>query len=292
MNKTIKILIAILILIIVIICILLFIFSTNNINFNNTTNVTNTTTSEYKDYEEQPIQKKEKYECNEFSMVSVTTENLLNLYFNHFKDTSYQNIEEAYNLLEEEYRKKRFGSIDAFNEYIQNNENFSESYLTRYDVNTFDEYTQYVCIDQNGKYYIFNETSVMDYDIILDTYTIDLPQFLEQYNEASAEQKAYMNVQKVYEAINNKDYNYVYNKLDNSFKQNNFATIEEFEQYVQESFLENTEIEGSVKVSDSGQYYVCTVQTVNNDTGDQKEETIIIKLNEGTDFVMSFTVEE
>ena len=103
--------------------------------------------------------------------------------------------------------------------------------LAQYQVTEEDGYTQYLLVDQNGKYYIANETAVMKYTTLLDTYTVDLPQFTESYNSANDSRKAGLNLQKVVDAINNNDYEYVYNKLDETFKSNNFPTLESFEQY-------------------------------------------------------------
>ena len=39
----------------------------------------------------------------------------------------------------------------------------------------------------------------------LDTYTIDLPEFVSKYNISSNEDKVLMNIQKVFDSINDKD---------------------------------------------------------------------------------------
>ena len=57
-----------------------------------------------------------------------------------------------------------------------------------------------------------------DYSVILDTYTVDLKDFTDKYNSADVSTKVGMNVEKVIEAINDKDYRYVYNKLDETFR--------------------------------------------------------------------------
>ena len=59
--------------------------------------------------------------------------------------------------------------------------------LKSYKIDKNNDYTQYVLIDNLENYYIFRETSVMDYTVILDTYTIDLPEFLEKYENAKYE---------------------------------------------------------------------------------------------------------
>ena len=70
------------------------------------------------------------------------------------------------------------------------------------------------------------EEEVGKYSVVLDTYTIDLPEFIEKYNSANEKTKVGLNIQKVFDAINNEDYEYVYNKLDNTFKQTNFKTVQ------------------------------------------------------------------
>jgi hypothetical protein len=46
----------------------------------------------------------------------------------------------------------------------------------------------------------------MDYKLILDEYTIDLPEFTEKYKKAAPQEKVGMNIEKIISAINNKDY--------------------------------------------------------------------------------------
>ena len=145
-------------------------------------------------------------------------------------------------------------------------------------------------IDPNNKYYIFNETAVMDYTLMLDTYTIDLPEFTEKYENNSNVIKAGLNIQKVFDAINDKDYKYFYNKLDSTFRQNNFPTEESFKDYVEKNFSNNQLVYDNGK--ESGDLYIYDV-TVSEGTESNKQavkKTFIVKLLEGTDFVMSFNV--
>ena len=163
--------------------------------------------------------------------------------------------------------------------------------LEQYQVNSYDDYTQYVCIDQNGKYYIFNETAIMNFELILDTYTVDIPQFTEQYNNSTDSEKVLLNIQKVFSAINDGDYNYVYNKLDSTFRQNNFPTLESFENYIIENFYENNSI-GYSNYQTSGDLHIYVISITNADDGTSitLEKNFIMQLFDGTDFVMSFNV--
>lgn len=130
----------------------------------------------------------------------------------------------------------------------------------------------------------------MDFKMILDTYTIDLPQFIEKYNQANDETKVALNLQKVFEAINDEDYNYVYNKLDDTFKQNNFPTLESFEEYVKNNFYSKNTITKANYTMENDMY----VYGLNISNADNENEFItkefIVKLEEETDFVMSFNI--
>ena len=65
---------------------------------------------------------------------------------------------------------------------------------------------RYVCKDGKDNFYIFNVNKVLDYTVVLDTYTVDLPEFTEKYNKVNAQEKVALNINKVITALNNKDY--------------------------------------------------------------------------------------
>ena len=234
------------------------------------------------------ISVKNKYECNEFKYMSVTIDELLNIYLNKYKNDISKNLERAYNMLDEDYRNKKFGNIEEFRKYVENNkEDILTTKLTSYQTKTDGENTRYICLSEKGNYYIFNETAVMDFSIILDTYTIDLPEFLEKYNVATDQQKVALNIDKFIQAINNKDYKYAYNCLADSYKNNYFKTELEFENYAKENFYENNTV-GYKQFDKEGNLYTYLVILTDKSTGEQKNKTFIMQLGEGTEFVMSF----
>lgn len=271
-----------LIIILLIICLILFI-CINKIDKN-----TSITGTEFKSYQEEYIAPKTKYECNEFSIINISTNELVQMYFNNFKNIVVQEIEKSYNLLDTEYREKKFGNIEEYKKYVENNkEIIFGSILASYQVQKNGENTRYICIDTNGNYYIFNETAIMDYTVILDTYTIDLPQFTEKYASATEQQKVALNIEKFIQAINDKSYYYAYNCLADSYKNNYFRTQEEFENYVKENFYSNSTV-GYNQFSIEGEVYTYSVVLTNKETGEQMNKTFIVKLEEGTDFALSF----
>ena len=214
-------------------------------------------------------------------------------YFEKMKSDLLYDQENIYNLLDDEYKEKKFGNIDSFKNYIElNRETFSNMEIQKYARYYYDGYTQYVALDNFGNYYVFNETSTMNYKVLLDTYTIDQPEFIEKYDSASDVEKAGYNIDKFITAINTKDYNYAYNHLAQSFKQNNFTTLESFINYVQNNFYSknNYEIKNGTK---EGDYYVYTVNITDaeQDTSKLVQKNFIVNIKDNREFELSFNKE-
>lgn len=213
--------------------------------------------------------------------------------FDKLRNDFIYNPELVYDELESDYRSKRFSSIDVFKEYLKDNslKNIMMN-IEKYQKNVYDDYTQYVCIDSNSNYYIFREDSVMNYKIILDTYTIDLPEFIEKYKSATDQVKVGMNIQKIIYAINSKDYKYVYDKLDKTFKKNKYNTLNIFENKMKQEFYDTNKVEYT-KFTKEGNIYIYNLNVKNgeNENAKEKKLTIIMKLKENTDFEMSFNIE-
>lgn len=230
---------------------------------------------------------------NSFDLVNTDDKYVINQYFSEYQTKLLNNTDSAYELLDQEYRENKYENPEEFSQYVETNyETLQNTYLTKYQINQFDEYKEYVCLDANNNYYIFIEKSMTDYSVILDTYTVDLKDFTDKYNSADVSTKVGMNVEKVIEAINDKDYRYVYNKLDETFRNNNFGSLDNFNTYMNENFYENNEME-YLEFSEEGDTYIYSARVKNTqeENSEGREITIIMRLLEGTDFVMSFSME-
>lgn len=234
----------------------------------------------------------ERNEDNSYDYESISDETYVTDLFNKYKEEVLYNTKLAYEYLDEEYKSLKFETLEKFQEYAKNNIKMNVTMkLEQYNKTVEDRYTQYICIDQNGKYYIFREKAVMDYSLILDTYTIDLPEFIEEYNKVTTMEKVGFNIQKCIDAMNDKDYSYVYNKLDNDFKNNNYKTEASFIKAIQDNLFNKNKVE-SVSSSHEGNTYIYRLNIEDKeDSNKNKNMTIIMKLKEGTDFVMSFSFE-
>lgn len=112
-----------------------------------------------------------KYGVNEYSVINISDEQLANIYLNNFKYYLINDIEYAYNLLDEEYRNIRFGSIEKFSEYL-NNIKYSDFSIEEYSVGTD---KRFIKIDiLNNEKIIFKINGVLDYSVYLDDYTVEI----------------------------------------------------------------------------------------------------------------------
>ena len=94
----------------------------------------------------------------EFNNISEST--YVSDLFSKYKEEILFNTNFAYDNLDEEYRNKRFGSLEEFNKYVKSNvKNNVTMKVSKYNKTVNDGITQYVCLDQNGREYIFKETA-------------------------------------------------------------------------------------------------------------------------------------
>lgn len=235
----------------------------------------------------------EKNDNNEVKKLELTDEQICIQYYYDYMSMLKNDIDKLYSKMDENYREKRFGSLEDFKQYVDDNkDSLNNSILSKYQVKNRGEYTEYMCVDQDGKYYIFNATAAMQYTLLLDTYTADLPEFTERYNNANEQEKVALNINKVMTAINAKDYKYVYSKLADSFKNNYFENEEALKEYLEENMLEINNVSYE-EFSREGNLYTYKLKIADGKIANYSEITmnIVMQLNEGTDFVMSFSIE-
>ncbi len=234
----------------------------------------------------------ENHEYNVFQYSRVDELTVLQNYVSLYKNNAVNNPEIAYEYIDSQYKNARFGNIDKFKEYVDYNmERIQRISVSKYSKEQKDGYTQYVCIDTDGNYYIIKETATMQFGLILDTYTLDLPEFTEKYENADDMTKVGMNIEKIKEALNSGDYEYVYNKFTDGFKNNYFKTVDDFKNYVQQNWYKTIKITYN-SVSTEGSAHVFEVY-LSDGTGENSNvitKNFNVRLQEGTDFIFSFNV--
>ena len=206
-----------------------------------------------------------------------------------FKNNALYNVQKGYELLDEEYRTKRFVDLTTFDAYIEvTAEELYNAKIQEYTINECDEYTQYICKDQYGNEYIFNAYGIAEYSVMLDTYTIPTPSFVEEYNKADDDEKAVLNLNRFLEAIENKDYRYAYSKIYSTFRNNNFPTQSDFENYINQNWLNYKNIE-TVEVENKSGVYVCKLK-IEDENNVTTERTFMIQLGDDMEYQVSFEI--
>ena len=133
----------------------------------------------------------------------------------------------------------------------------------------------------------------MQYEVFLDDYTIMSEEQLQYYNKLDEFDKSKYNMSKFIKMVNTKDYKAIYNVLNETFRNNNFKSVDDLKQYIQNNMYELNDIEIDEYDDETYEYYVfnCIITNMRN-ANESKSMTIIIDQGEGTDFTMSFSFEE
>lgn len=259
----------------------------------------------------------EKNKYNKVIIRKVTSEGIAEDYFYDYIEKMLYNTQDAYNLLDNEYRKKNFPTYKDFENYVINNKVILESLdhnnlksATEFkSYNDYENYynevmkykmEEYAAISNNGiktyiykdsykKYYIFKVSAAMKYTVMLDNYTIPTEDFIQTYNESSEVEKVVLNIKRFYMGIDDKNYGYSYSVLSESFKGNKYPTKDAFVQYAKQNFFEENEIEYISCEKQNGLYiYKIKIKDATGKNTETKTLNMIVKLNNGTDFEMSF----
>jgi len=254
---------------------------------------------------------------NKIDIKSVDNDDIAKKYFYGYIEMMLHNTKEAYELLDEQYKELSFPKYNDFVEYINYNKTLFESLdhnnlKTREDFENYKEYQNYyykttrnkmkdyaqtskdgiktyVFEDSYGKYYIFTVTSAMKYTVMLDNYVIPTEDFTETYNSSTEQEKVVLNIKKFFMGIDDKNYGYSYDLFADSFKNNKYSTKESFVNYAKQNFFEENEIEYIECKEQNGVYiYKIRLTDASGASAKQKEFNMIVKLNSGTDFEMSF----
>lgn len=232
-------------------------------------------------------------ESNTYMSDAYDDEYISNYYFNQYKTNLQYNIKENYNNLDSEYKQVKFPTLKSYQDYVENN--FSELIkcnLKQYSVEKNNENTRYICKDQFNNYYIFNETEIGKYTILLDTYTSLDEEYASKYSKATNQEKVSMNIAKFFQMLNTKDYSSAYKLLSTDYKNNVFKTQSDFEKYIKEKLYSyNSVIFLTFSDKISGVYtYSIEISNAENESDKRVKMNIIMVLKENMQYELSFQV--
>lgn len=219
------------------------------------------------------------------------TYSLLSGYVNQYKSYLDKNLEKAYELLDDEYREKKFqNSYEKFVKYINNiKQELSYKEMMSYTKNS-DGYEVEIGEEDS---FIFKTNELGKYTILLDSYTIKTQDFIDKYNELSATNKVGTNIDKIFKMLNNKEYEQIYDCLSDAYKANNFETYTKFENYIKEKFF-NYNYVGESKVQEEQQYYLANIIYSDGigSAAEYRKVSIIMRLDNDAEFTIAFANEE
>ena len=215
----------------------------------------------------------------------------MQFYFEQYKLKLIYNSKQAYELLEEKYKQKRFGNYQNFETNIKENSNeIEKSELKKYKIKTYDDYKEYLCIDNYNNYYIFKEKKPMEYTVLLDQYTIEDKIFLDEYNRVADSEKAQMNLNLFGQMINRHDYKSAYNKLNDEFKKEYFSNINDFIKYVKENMYNYCKFNYEEVTANESIYKIKTSILNKENEKESKTKRFIVELQEKGAYNVAFNM--
>lgn len=228
---------------------------------------------------------------NNVTIQLVSNEEMCKTYYKDYKQMLLNSPKEAYDLLDPEYKAKRFPQYEQFAKFVKENEDYYRmNDMREYNRTNYDGYYQYTVIDICNGIFVFKETAVQEYTVQLDDYTLENKIFNEAYKKASVLDKCLLNCEKFIQMINTQDYTSAYNLLNSNFKNTNFKTQADFEKYIKDKFPKHCKaiynkyrkpVDG-INIIET-RFVDVTMQTVKT-----AEMNIVMALKDGTDFEISF----
>lgn len=218
---------------------------------------------------------------NNFEYEYINNVKQMEIYLEDFVFEIFNNIENAYNLLNEEYRLQRFGNINEFVEYITEKQNQIRNIkIVQYSVEDETESKVYKGTDEYGNYYHIIENAYMEYEIILDNYT------MQDYSSSNEEEKIEKSAERFILMLNSADYTNAYNLLEQTFKETYFPTEQEFINYIKNNWYERNII-ASKEVNSEG-ICIVTIKNAISTESNQMQKQFKITMGEGMDFAIEF----
>lgn len=225
-----------------------------------------------------------------FTLKNATDEDIITRYLEYYQNMVLYDTKDAYDLLNDDYKNKRFGSYNSFEKYVNDyNQTIENLTLEKYGMNYGEATTKYIAQDTKENYYTFECKSVLDFDIQLDNYTIEIDDYKAKYNALTDQQKAAICLSNVIQMINTKDYENLYKKVDETFRSKNFPTVDEFKNYINNRYYYYNIVSNTQARMDSNIYVLSfDISSGNNTSAETKKANLLIQLGNDTEFKISF----
>ena len=233
-------------------------------------------------------------DANSYQYKRIKENEIIEKIFKYYCDLTVNNAKKAYDMLEQEYREKRFDKYSKFQDYIKKrSENLKQARVAGYSVKGEENKKIYTVVDQDGRVYIFKQKSIMNFTVQMDDYTLETDEYKEKYMNSTVVDKIKLNVNKFIEMISNYDYDEAYSLLDETYKKNNFKTEKSYEKFIEQHFY-NSNAYSIEKIETDAQDYIITINVAENASASAAKKTnkIAMRLGENTEFVMAVILNE
>lgn len=228
-----------------------------------------------------------KNENNEFEYEEVNDEYNYKEIFKNMKRLMLAKPEIAYQNLDEDYKINRFGDYEYFKKFVNDN----RDRLITIDAVGYKDYGDgnFVLKDEYDNYYEFNVEGVMKYKAKIDNHIFLFDKDKVNYKKLKKEEKVKYNITRWIKMLNSRDYKYAYEKLDDTFKENNYKTQQIFEKFIKTKYPDRYNVSISNIKSEDNIYSAELELTINGEKYTEKYMTVIIRIDEGEDFTISFS---
>ncbi len=233
-------------------------------------------------------------DANSYQYNRMRKNEIIEKILKYYCDLTVNNVKKAYDMLEQEYREKRFDKYSKFQDYIKKrSENLKQARVAGYSVKEEENSKVYTVVDQDGMVYIFNQKSIMNFTVQMDDYTLETDEYKEKYMNSTVVDKIKLNVNKFIEMISNYDYDEAYGLLDETYKKNNFKTEKLYEKFIEQHFYASNAY-SIEKIETDAQDYIITITVAENASASATKKTnkIAMRLGENTEFVMAVILNE
>lgn len=215
------------------------------------------------------------------------------IYFNDYKEKLVENIDEAYELLDQEFKNIKYDKIEKFKLYIDSMDILEYITVKSCQVEIDEDKVIYTIKDQYSNIYIFTQLSIMEYTVQLDSYTVQAENFESEYKKLDNKEKGILNINKFFEMINCQDYSSAYDLLGDTFRSNNFPTESDFEKYMKNNVYRHNIVTYNGYSDEISSIYIYQI-VLTDATETHTEEikfNVTIKLLDETNFAISFSKE-
>lgn len=244
----------------------------NNLNEIETTKIEEIKKNDYNRYEKQEVNDKTKSILIFDTLKKLILAKPQLVFFNYF---------------DKEYREQRFETYNTFKDYVENNREYLKN-ITLKGYKISDDGKNITLRDNRGNDYIVNIESTTQFKYKIDDGIVLSDEQKEEYSKLKEKEKVKFNIKRWISMLNYKEYKLAYNFLDETFKEENYSTLEKFQTAMEEKYP-NKYDKVSINLKEEGNVYIAEIQmSVDEEEFTDKYMTIFIKLGKDTDFTLSF----